>query len=350
MRKLILIALLASQCFAIDGLTLFWTVKLTGDTVTVARLRYNNDSTIAWAAMAADTMNYRFLRVGSNSPTHDSTVQYMLIDSIRSNVDIDSIKNLRIVSGLNGVTILDTIVVDSIKAGNIEGGLVNCNNVYATGAQSVFNSISVDNDAFINGSINITGDGLNVGNNAQIDGHITVVGNSNLDSLHVTKGANASHFVDSNGNYSDADGWHAGSGNNFYYGGAPLVHNGTFACSLYAASTYITKTTAKYRVVDSVATVLIPAMTGNLLGQTTLYLKGLPEILRTRGENSIWVSVPLVDSASYRMAGVVELPGTLSANWYTVRKYDLSAFRTSPVIGNSGWDKGIMITYYTGGY
>lgn len=75
---------------AVSKFTYYWTVKLTGDTVTVTKLKRNYDSVLVWANKISDSLNQVVPR--SNWFTdHSKTFAWMNIDTISGKVRCDTI-------------------------------------------------------------------------------------------------------------------------------------------------------------------------------------------------------------------------------------------------------------------
>ncbi len=113
-RIFLFLFVFVSTSFSLDGLSLYWTVKLTGDTVTVGRMRYNNDSIVNWSTEVADSFNYRIPH-WKPTYTRDSIMQYLNVDSIRHNPDIDSIRGNPFVDSIKA-TYGDFALFDTINA------------------------------------------------------------------------------------------------------------------------------------------------------------------------------------------------------------------------------------------
>lgn len=94
MKRLFLVLCLVSSSMAISSFTYPWTIKLTGDTATVAKWRANNDSVLAFGTRVVDTMNKGIPRWKGFS-NHDSTFKWMNIDTIPS-ADTIAVKNLKV--------------------------------------------------------------------------------------------------------------------------------------------------------------------------------------------------------------------------------------------------------------
>jgi hypothetical protein len=85
MKKFLAIILFGfvAQSFGISSFSYFWTIRLTGDTATVTKWKANNDSVLAFATRATDTLNKGIPRWKAFS-NHDSTFKWMNIDTIPS--------------------------------------------------------------------------------------------------------------------------------------------------------------------------------------------------------------------------------------------------------------------------
>jgi hypothetical protein len=106
LRSLLFIYLFAVSGYSITGFTWKWNIKLTGDTATVSKWKANNDSVLNWSTRIADTLNRKVVHFGSGSLTHDSTLQFINIDTIRNSPNIDTIFGLK---KLTGFTKIDSI-------------------------------------------------------------------------------------------------------------------------------------------------------------------------------------------------------------------------------------------------
>lgn len=79
--------------YSLNPFTYNWTIKLTGDTATVAKWRANNDSVLNWSTKVSDT--FRVVPRWSAFSNHDSTFKWMNIDTIPS-ADTIAVKNLKV--------------------------------------------------------------------------------------------------------------------------------------------------------------------------------------------------------------------------------------------------------------
>jgi hypothetical protein len=160
MRKIFLAVLLAaSSCFAVNGFTYKWTIA-DGDTVTKTKWKANNDSVLNWATRLADTLNTKYVRFTPSTKTHDSTLKYINIDTVRSGPDIDTIKNLKRVTGK---TTMDTVVLDSVNTRAIKSTqstvtgtiTVDSVNVRAIGSFATRTIRAIDSIIGLYGTVNI---------------------------------------------------------------------------------------------------------------------------------------------------------------------------------------------------
>lgn len=81
MKKLLLIILFVTSCYSIQPFSYYWTPKLTGDTITASRLKYNYDSIKNWSKRISDSANANYMHK-SWYEKHDSTLKYMKLDTI----------------------------------------------------------------------------------------------------------------------------------------------------------------------------------------------------------------------------------------------------------------------------
>jgi hypothetical protein len=183
MKKLICVLLLASSCFAINPFTYNWTIKLTGDTATVAKWKANNDSVINWAARISDTLTNQVYRKVDFS-NHVPTFAWMNIDTIKGPVRIDTIKgNLR----LDTVT---TCTLDSIYGyPRIVNASANCF-ILLDGYKRMTTSVPYTGSlGSVVGSVSPTLTGTIQAANATFSGNVLA------DSVYSTKGIKATNFT-----------------------------------------------------------------------------------------------------------------------------------------------------------
>ena len=83
--SIILLALCVSSTFAINPLTWFWNIKLTGDTATVVKWKANNDTVLNFSNRVADTLNNGVPRWKNLYHAHDSTFSYIKVDTLKGN-------------------------------------------------------------------------------------------------------------------------------------------------------------------------------------------------------------------------------------------------------------------------
>jgi hypothetical protein len=108
---LLIVLLLAVSSNAVNKFNYYWTVKLTGDTVTVSKIKRNYDSIQVWSNKVSDTLNQVVPRFNWFS-NHDSTFKWMNIDTIPS---ADTIYSKRVRA--------DTIIAVKHLVGNVVGNV-----------------------------------------------------------------------------------------------------------------------------------------------------------------------------------------------------------------------------------
>lgn len=141
-----------------------WTSK---EVLTSGDLNKTVDTLNSFTGRVCDTLNKGVLRYKPTT-THDSVCRYLAIDSIRSKPDVDSIQ---------GNPWIDTVTTTRVIADSVIGPVRG--NVTSTG-NSNFDSIAVTKQ--------VKSAGLN--SSGPISGTtITSTSTANLDSLHTTKGA-----------------------------------------------------------------------------------------------------------------------------------------------------------------
>lgn len=87
---LFIIMLIYGSSNAVSKFTYYWTVKLTGDTVTVTKLKRNYDSILVWANKISDSLNQVVPRANWFTD-HSKTFAWMNIDTISGKVRCDTI-------------------------------------------------------------------------------------------------------------------------------------------------------------------------------------------------------------------------------------------------------------------
>jgi hypothetical protein len=231
MRKICLFIIgIVAAVSAIQPYTYFWTIKLTGDTATVTKWKANNDSTLAFATRASDTMNKVIPRWNWFS-NHDSTFKWMNVDTIKGPVNIDSLLGINKVSGnpvmdsisgtdniagnpkcdslkevdkISGNPVIDSIMgldniagnpkCDSLKEmDNISGNpkIDSIQGMNKIAGNPVIDSIQGVNNLSGNGTINIDSIKTRALN---CSGTFTVGSTVSVDSLFVTKGERSAHL------------------------------------------------------------------------------------------------------------------------------------------------------------
>jgi hypothetical protein len=115
MRYLLLVLAICVCAFAVDNVSVPF--RFIGGTPALAsQANANYDSIVAKTNRAIDTLNRGVVHFNQGTLTHDSVVHYVRVDTIRSRPDIDSICGLIKIDSYNGKSILDTLLVDSIKS------------------------------------------------------------------------------------------------------------------------------------------------------------------------------------------------------------------------------------------
>ena len=173
LRNLIFICLFAVNGYAVTGFTWFWNVKLAGDTATVLRLKSNYDSTLNWSNRISDTLNRKVVHFGSGSLTHDSTLRYLRVDTLRSNPNVDSITiRHAFIDTLHGLLYNKGRVVSDTTATTY-------------GSATYFTGDSIYNRAICNTGT-VTSDSANIR---------SIGGTTKTDSINSIKGIKAPIFV-----------------------------------------------------------------------------------------------------------------------------------------------------------
>ncbi|CAK0764414.1 exported hypothetical protein [Gammaproteobacteria bacterium] len=119
MRFIFIALLFALSAWALDDITVPNTFQ---DSAVIEADDFNDnfDTLEAWAARLNDSLNTKWMR-WTNLSSHDSTISYLRVDSIRSNPDIDSIKGHPYIDTITTKKITtDTIVTSKIRTTDIE--------------------------------------------------------------------------------------------------------------------------------------------------------------------------------------------------------------------------------------
>lgn len=111
-KTLFIILALCSMSYGLSGYSLYKTY-VAKDTVTHINLDSNFYRGVNWSNKLADTIDRNFIR-WYDFNSHDSTLRYFKVDTIRSNPNIDSITGNVVIVG--APTITSTLTVDSLKS------------------------------------------------------------------------------------------------------------------------------------------------------------------------------------------------------------------------------------------
>jgi hypothetical protein len=142
MKKAIFLSILfcVFNVFAINPFSWFWNIKLTGDTATVTKWKKNNDSVRVWAIAISDTVTNQIPRWKGLLRNHDSTFNWMNIDTIKGPVLIDSLAGNLFSNGdftinkSSGASVLTCKSIDAASLGEIVVGSDSANiSLYAAG-------------------------------------------------------------------------------------------------------------------------------------------------------------------------------------------------------------------------
>jgi len=171
MKKLLAILIFSSSLFAqswppLTNFTYYWN-PAAGDTVTFTKWSRNNDSVRAGTARIINEVNRNIVHFNQGTANHDSVIHYVMIDTIRSNPDIDSI---------HGGVVFDTIfpdyinatsqmvdtltVVDVLNADSIVTPSLNISGTIGADSIRVTNNISFENSINLPCSLKTLGDSL----------------------------------------------------------------------------------------------------------------------------------------------------------------------------------------------
>lgn len=111
-KTLFIILALCSMSYGLSGYSMYKIYK-SGDTVTAINLDSNFVRGSSWSNKLADTIDRNFIR-WYDFNSHDSTLRYFKVDTIRSNPNIDSITGDITITG--SPTITGALTVDSLKS------------------------------------------------------------------------------------------------------------------------------------------------------------------------------------------------------------------------------------------
>lgn len=152
MKSLLIALFIACQTtFAVNKATTPYRIS-SGQPARASEVLANFDSLRIPFNNAVDTMNKIFPRFTPSSGTHDSTLKYINIDTIRSNPNIDSISGNTVLSGSPKIT--GTVSVDSLcSTKGIKATTITASSTSNLDSVKTAKGINVTGPALVSGSI-----------------------------------------------------------------------------------------------------------------------------------------------------------------------------------------------------
>jgi hypothetical protein len=248
MRKLFLLFIFSvcSSSYAINPFTYFWTIKLTGDTATVAKWKANNDSVLNWSNRISDTVTNKVPRKTDFSD-HSYTFKWMNIDTLPS---VDT-ANFTVIKSQRAR-------IDTLKSVKKIDTLAGCDTAKITRAKITYGYIdTVKNiDSLFAKKTNITFGNFDTTSTRSIKSTKSKTGTETVDTVVQNTRSNVwiGKLAGSRIDFDTVNGITNGI----------LADTGSFLCTLKTNGTYAASGTARYFAVGKMITIILPTLIGTL--------------------------------------------------------------------------------------
>lgn len=195
MRAILLLLLFGCSVYALNDIAVPYTFSDSG-IIYASEHNANFDSLETRVNQLNDSLDIRFIRF-SDFTSHDSTLRYLKVDTIRSNPDVDSLKGLNVVRGnpdIDSISGLNVVRgnpdIDSISGLNVVRGNPDIDSMCGLNVvrgDPDFDSAQI---GVIRGMNVIRGnpDIDSISGSPRIGTNLTVTGNCLADSVYSTKG------------------------------------------------------------------------------------------------------------------------------------------------------------------
>ncbi len=355
----------------VTNFTYYWNPQA-GDTVTFTKWSANNDSVRAGTGRIITEVNQNCVHFNQGTQNHDSTVNYVQIDTIRSNPDIDSIQGRPFIDSLDSrigyfdsIYVInmdiDTIISDLTVTGNLSvTGYVNTDSICTLNGLTVFYINGFSDICGIKGDGSVDATDGNFSGNIQADsGHFVngiTAGNGDFSGNVTADSATFGHLIlDSvTADYGTFDSVSING-----YNLSVIIDTGTITCSTYTALDSYDEFSVKYSKYGNIVTLDFPPhVSSSGIGDGSyVYICGIPEnlnandsvIVKTVHGISSPIGIGIIDSSEVVASDVniLNLQQALGGGVYADMKI-LYPFRTNftPFIsGTYGWNTHLYITY-----
>jgi hypothetical protein len=249
MKKLFLLFIISvcSSSYAINPFTYFWTIKLTGDTATVAKWKANNDSVLNWSSRISDTVTSKVPRKTDFSD-HSYTFKWMNIDTLPS-VDTASFTVIK----------SQRARIDTLKSVKKIDTLAACDTAKMTRAKVVYSYLdTIKNvDSLFAKKTNITFGNFDTTSTRAIRSAKSKTGTMTVDTLTQNTRSTDVWVQKLKGKRIDFDTI------NGVFGGV-LADTGSFLCTLKTNNAYVASGRARYFGVGNMITIVLPSLIGTL--------------------------------------------------------------------------------------
>ena len=290
---------MVSLIYGIEGVTLPWKTNLSGDTATGVKFRGNQDTTEAGFLRVTDTMNYAYPRWRPTARTHDSTLQYINIDTLNidtvgsfktATIKADSIRTPKIE--------IDTTTTDILKADSTHSTKLEIDSMYPR-STGVYIKCNPSGDDFV--WIDTSG---NVGI-GEVEPEKKLSVNGDIECVDISSEAiGATTITATSINSSTANFTQHVETDSITFGNAYLKTyiDSTFVCTLKTSSVgaYLDHTTAYYTKIGNLVSITMETMTGSHTtgSNVAMALTNIPSELQSPRAFPYNIIVPVVSNSN----------------------------------------------------